>query len=124
MQVLSEHPSESVPQASQQASKSQSIYRFWSNERIRARQIVESHRPSVVNRVNAQTLALAVQDTTDLDFTSLKQATGLGFICQTQQQGIKVHSCECGQWRWRTVGLVASIHLESSGTLWQTSAAP
>ncbi len=36
---------------------------------------------------------LAIQDTTDLDFSSLKQISGLGYINQSQQQGIKVHSC-------------------------------
>ncbi|MBE9077360.1 IS4 family transposase [Romeria aff. gracilis LEGE 07310] len=93
MRALSEHPNDSVPQATQQASKSQSIYRFWSNPRIQARQILASHRPSVVARVNAERVVLAIQDTTDLDFSSLQQTSGLGFICQTQQQGIKVHSC-------------------------------
>ena len=91
--MLSENPSESVPQATQAASASQSIYRFWSNQRITAKQILQSHRPSVIERVNKQRVVLAVQDSTDLDFTSLKQTTGLGFICQTNQQGIKVHSC-------------------------------
>jgi hypothetical protein len=38
-------------------------------------------------------VVLAIQDTTDLDFSSLKQTSGLGFINQSQQQGIKVHSC-------------------------------
>jgi hypothetical protein len=90
--TLAEHPGESVPQASGSASKSQSIYRFWANERVKPEQILASHRPSVVTRVNQQAVVLAIQDTTDLDFSSLKQTSGLGFICQTNQQGIKVHS--------------------------------
>lgn len=90
--MLSEHPGESVPQASENASESQSIYRFWANERVSAKQILASHRPSVVERANAQAVVLSIQDTTDLDFTSLSQTSGLGFICQTNQQGIKVHS--------------------------------
>lgn len=91
--MLSEHPNESVPQATRNASESQSIYRFWSNPRIQASQILESHRSSVLKRVNSQSVVLAIQDTTDLDFNNLKQTTGLGFFCQTPQQGIKVHSC-------------------------------
>jgi hypothetical protein len=90
---LSEHPSESVPQATQSVVKSQSIYRFWANERVQASQILASHRASVIARVNTQAVVLAIQDTTDLDFTGLKQTRGLGFICQTSQQGIKLHSC-------------------------------
>lgn len=91
--MLSEHPSESVPQATQGATGSQNIYRFWSNQRIKAKQVLSSHRPSVIERVNSQSVVLAVQDTTDLDFSTLKQTSGLGYICQTHQQGLKVHSC-------------------------------
>ena len=47
----------------------------------------------MVSRANGQSVVLAIQDTTDLDFSGLKQTTGLGFTCQTTQQGIKVHSC-------------------------------
>ncbi len=84
---------ESVPQASGNASESQGIYRFWANERVSAKAILLSHRASVVKRANAQAVVLAIQDTTDLDFTNLSQTSGLGFINQTNQQGIKVHSC-------------------------------
>jgi len=90
--VLSQHPGASIPQASGNASQSQSIYRFWSNQRVSVHQILASHRASVVERANAHSVVLAIQDTTDLDFTSLHQTRGLGFICQTYQQGIKVHS--------------------------------
>ena len=38
-------------------------------------------------------IVLAIQDTTDFEFTSHRQTQGLGYINQTQQQGIKVHSC-------------------------------
>jgi Transposase Tn5 dimerisation domain/Transposase DNA-binding len=93
LRLLAEHPGESIPQASQSASESQSIYRFWGNQRVKPKQILASHRPSVVSRANQQSVVLAIQDTTDLDFSGLKQTTGLGFTCQTPQQGIKVHSC-------------------------------
>ena len=91
--MLAEHPAESVPQASQTSSQTQSIYRFWSNQRVKPQQILASHRPSVIERMQAHAAVLAIQDTTDLDFSSLKQTSGLGFINQSLQQGIKVHSC-------------------------------
>jgi hypothetical protein len=93
LEILAEHPGETIPQVSGSASKSQNIYRFLSNKRVTPSQILSSHRPSVITRVNQQAVVLAIQDTTDLDYTSLKQTSGLGFICQTNQQGIKVHSC-------------------------------
>jgi hypothetical protein len=48
---------------------------------------------SVVERINQQLIVLAIQDTTDLDFTSYPQTSGLGFINQGKQQGIEVYSC-------------------------------
>lgn len=93
LRVLAEHPDESVSQASESGSESQSIYRFWANERVKPEQILGSHRLSVMKRMQEHEVVLAIQDTTDLDFSSLKQTKGLGFINQSQQQGIKVHSC-------------------------------
>ncbi len=93
LRILAEHPSESVPQASESGSQSQSIYRFWANERVKPEQILASHRASVIERMQGHEVVLASQDTTDLDFSSLKQTSGLGFINQSYQQGIKVHSC-------------------------------
>jgi hypothetical protein len=90
---LSKHPSQSVPQASESRSQSQSIYRLWANKRVKPEQIRASHRMSVIDRINQQQIVLAIQDTTDLDFTSQPQTSGLGFINQSKQQGIKVHSC-------------------------------
>jgi hypothetical protein len=89
LRILAEHPGETIPQVSGSASQSQSIYCFLSNKRVNPNQILASHRPSVLTRVNQQAVVLAIQDTTDLDFTSLKQTSGLGFICQTNQQASK-----------------------------------
>lgn len=82
-----------MPQATQNANESQSIYRFWANEQVKPTQILASHRSSVVKRVNSAGVVLAIQDTTDLDFHRLKHTTGLGFIHAGTNQGIKVHSC-------------------------------
>ena len=106
MRLLAEHPEESVPQASGSASKSQGIYRFWANERVKPEQILASHRGSVVERANEELVVLAIEDTTDLDFSSLKQTSGLGFINQSQQQGVKVHSCFAVSGRGEPLGLL------------------
>lgn len=90
--MLAEHPTESVPQASESATQSQSIYRFWANERVKPEQILASHRPSVVERMGEHAVVLVIQDPTDLDFSRLKRTSGLGCINQSQQQGIKLHS--------------------------------
>ena len=56
-------------------------------------QILASHRDGVVARSREAKTVLAIQDTTDLNFTSHPATVGLGFINQSKQQGIKVHSC-------------------------------
>lgn len=60
---------------------------------MNASQILASHRDGVVARSREAKTILAIQDTTDLNFTSHRATTGLGFINQTTQQGIKVHNC-------------------------------
>lgn len=84
-----------MPQALETASQAQAAYRFWSNNQVKASQIIASQRTAVSGRVAAAgEVVLAVQDTSDLNFgTNRKQARGLGFINKTVQQGIKVHSC-------------------------------
>lgn len=95
LQGLSAHPGKSVPQALGQAKAIQAAYRFWSNYDVKASQIIESQRGSVVQRIKAAgNVVLAVQDTTDLNYgTHRPQTRGLGYINRTVQQGIKVHSC-------------------------------
>jgi hypothetical protein len=92
---LSAHPDKSVPQALGASSQSQAAYRFWSNYAVKASQIIASQRDAVLQQVRTSgAVVLAVQDTTDLNYgTHRPQTRGLGFINQTVQQGIKVHSC-------------------------------
>lgn len=85
---------------------SQRIYRFWSNERVSAQQILDSHRPSVLRRMVSQSVVLAIQDTTEMNYSGLKQTTGLGFINQTEQQGFNVHSCLAVSTQGEPLGLL------------------
>jgi hypothetical protein len=81
-----------LPRAAGDTTTSQAIYRFFSNPQVQPFQILGSHRAGVLSRIQACSTVLAIQDTTDLNFTSHPKTTGLGYINQTQQQGIKVHS--------------------------------
>ncbi|NJO80990.1 MAG: hypothetical protein HC827_22480 [Cyanobacteria bacterium RM1_2_2] len=77
----------------------------------------------MVERANGQSVVLAIQDTTDLDFSSLQQTSGLGFINQSPQQGIKVHSCFAVSGKGEPLGLLHSSHLEPRPALWQAGTA-
>ena len=93
MTALSRHPTASVPLASQSSSEAQSIYRFWSNPKVSSEAILNSHIEGTVARARTCETVLSIQDSTDFDFTSHPQTAGLGYLNQTQQQGIKVHNC-------------------------------
>jgi len=60
---------------------------------VSAESILASHRDGVITRCRHHRVVLAIQDTTDLNFTTHRATQGLGFINQSHQQGIKVHSC-------------------------------
>jgi hypothetical protein len=60
---------------------------------VSASAILNSQIEGTVNRALRCETVLSIQDTTDLDFTSHRQTVGLGYLNQTQQQGIKVHNC-------------------------------
>ena len=82
-----------MPLASGDAAKSQAIYEFWANPKVKAESILSSHRDAVVSRSAGYETVLAIQDTTELNLTSHRATEGLGFINQSKQQGLKVHSC-------------------------------
>ncbi|NEO95417.1 MAG: hypothetical protein F6K56_36620 [Moorea sp. SIO3G5] len=104
--VLSEHPGETVPKASGNASNCPFIYRFWSNEKVTRTQILASHKEGVVRRCVEAGVVLAIQDTTDLEYTTHEATKGLGYINQTLQQGIKVHSCIAVSAKGKPLGLL------------------
>jgi len=90
---LGEQPAGSVPQAAGSVVESQGIYRFWANPMVKASAILNSHGDGVRSRAREHQTVLAIQDTTELNYSSHPQTQGLGFINQTSQQGMKVHSC-------------------------------
>lgn len=55
--------------------------------------ILNGHIEGTVARGRSCQTVLSIQDTTDLEYTSHPHTEGLGFLNQTKQQGIKVHSC-------------------------------
>ncbi len=92
---LSAMPQASVTQAASDEAAVQGTYEFWGNVRVQAREILAAHRDSTLERVSAQAIVLAVQDTTELDFSSQPSKQGLGALSKKDAQGLKVHSVLC-----------------------------
>jgi hypothetical protein len=92
---LSAMPIASVTQAARDKAAVQGIYEFWGNVRVKAEGILAAHRDSTLARVEGQEIVLAVQDTTELDFSSQPKTQGLGALSKKDAQGLKVHSVLC-----------------------------
>ena len=92
---LSAMPHASVTQAARDKAAVQGTYEFWGNVRVKASEILAAHRDSTLERVAAQSIVLAVQDTTELDFSAQSKKQGLGALSKKDAQGLKVHSVLC-----------------------------
>lgn len=62
---------------------------------VKLPQILAAHRDSTLERVSPQSIVLAVQDTTELDFSSQPKTQGLGALSKKDAHGLKVHSVLC-----------------------------
>lgn len=69
-----------IPQACKTKAKVKAAYRFFNNKRVRMDTILRAHIESTIERVKHHALALAVQDTTTLNYTMHPAAEGLGPI--------------------------------------------
>lgn len=94
---LAAHPAESVPQSCEDWAGTKGAYRFWDNKHVEAAAIRQAHSESTMGRCQGQELILAIQDTTDLDYSTHPATTGLGHLQGKRTkgklpQGLKVHS--------------------------------
>lgn len=94
---LVSHPAESVPQACEEWAATKGAYRFWDNKRVEAATIRGAHIEQTLARCQGQEMLLAIQDTTDVDYSTHAATTGLGHLQGKRTkgklpQGLKVHS--------------------------------
>lgn len=90
---LAEHPQSSLPEALGEWSATKAAYRFFSNPKVTAQAIYDSHREATLDKVQNQSTILAVQDTTIFNFTLHRLTEGLGPIGQGGLSGFFLHSC-------------------------------
>jgi Transposase DNA-binding len=89
---LAGSPESSVPLASRDRAALQGMYDFWSNRRIAASDILVAHAASAVNRSECNQLVLAIQDTTELDYSHHSNKRGLGYLRGANTRGLLLHS--------------------------------
>ncbi len=85
-------PSASLPEASADAAMLKAAYRFFDTDAVNATDMLTSHVQATYQRLATVPLALAVQDTTLLDWTDHPATTGLGPLASAKQHGLLAHS--------------------------------
>ncbi len=89
---LAAQPNASVPQASGDLAATQAAYDFWSSPHIKAEAIRQAHQSSTIERVKQHSIVIAIQDTTELNFSHHPSKKGMGYLDNTSSRGLKVHS--------------------------------
>lgn len=87
-------PTASIPQACGSRAKTKAAYRFLDHPKTTMQTLLQPHYQTTEKRVYKESIVLAVQDTTSLDYTSHGATTGLGPIGSwvTGPQGLNLHS--------------------------------
>ena len=86
-------PGALIPEACRSASASNAAYRFMKNKRTSMSKILSPHYRATVNRIKNYDVVLAVQDTSSLNYTTLKSTEGLGPINTKKDSavGLELH---------------------------------
>jgi hypothetical protein len=90
--ALAQHPTAALPEACGSGAMLKGAYRFFSNDAIEPQEILQSHCEATYDRLCNVPLILAVQDTTEIDWTSHPSTKGLGPLGNPACQGLHVHS--------------------------------
>lgn len=89
---MADSPDRSLPKQCEDWGDLKAAYRFLNNPKVTPEQIQQTHRQRVRQRCQASPVVLAVQDTTELDFTQHRAVEGLGSIGNGGGRGLLQHS--------------------------------
>ena len=84
-------PQANIPQACQSRSRSRGAYRFFENPLTDMESILQSHYAATRNRIVQESVVLAVQDTTDLNYSTHPATTDLGPLSYKSEGLIGLH---------------------------------
>lgn len=88
---LAESPEASLPQALKNPAALKAAYRFFDNADIAHEKMLASHVRSSVDRMRGQPVILAVQDTTEIDYSGHCETAGLGPVHARGGWGMLCH---------------------------------
>jgi hypothetical protein len=90
--ALGQHPTAALPEACGTGSMLKAAYRFFHNDGIAPQDILHSHVEATYTRLGAVPVVLAVQDTTEVNWTRHPATQGLGPLGHTACHGLLVHT--------------------------------
>jgi hypothetical protein len=82
----------SIPQSCGSHAATKAAYRFYDNDAIKPDGILLSHQKATLERMYDKSLVLAIQDTTELDYTHHPATSGLGTLHDTRHHGLLAHT--------------------------------
>ena len=90
--VLAQRPRASLPEACGDRAMLKAADRCFDNAAIDPQDLLDSHVDATIIRLATVPLVLAVQDTTELDWTTHLATTGLGPLTHPAHRGLHVHT--------------------------------
>ena len=91
LEDLVANPGCSSPEASRDAAALQGMYDFWAFPRVYPEAIIDAHRQKALERIDQDEsgIILAIQDTTEFNFTHHPSTEGLGHLDSAKSRGLK-----------------------------------
>ena len=86
------HPQASFSQACGNNAETKAAYRFYENNSISNSAILSSHQQATQTRMSQESIILAIQDTTELDYTHHPATKGLGVMHDKEHHGLMMHT--------------------------------
>src|SRR6266542_4415829 len=90
--ALAQRPGAALPEACGSGAMLKAAYRFFTNDDIAPDDMLQSHIEATYSRLNAVPIVLAVQDTTEANWTNLRVTEGLGPLGHPACHGLLVHT--------------------------------
>jgi Transposase Tn5 dimerisation domain/Transposase DNA-binding len=87
---LSDKPSLSIPAACGRNAETQAAYRFFDNKKTDPAKVLQPHRNATLERIRAEAVVIAAQDTTEVDLTRKREKVG-GPLNDDKRWGLYVH---------------------------------
>ena len=89
---MGNNPEASIPQACGTHASTKAAYRFFNNSHVEANDISDTHIQKTIERVKNYDMLLIAQDTTNIEFTSHKGISDIGYLDNIRMLGLKMHS--------------------------------